>query len=622
MVEIYEEFKSFTISYWPDVFTVSAEKRKAKTINSFEDDYNLFKDITPLENKSYQKTLTRVRRKSREHGAQKKGGYRVGLDFDSTDHNPYKVHNRLIDLKINHILYTTYGNRVVEGKYDGSYRFKVLLYTFVSKDQLKPLTQSLCAHVGKEHKADDMSDNIFFGNHHPKTLEKPICLQYTEGYSPDRTIKFLLESFQETSINDDTQIEKKSDKETYDWELHIQTGGQKYDIDRIKKDIKYVKYEEIGPYSKMQIWHNIGFAFKSTCDDELFEVWDSWCEENCSEYERYDRKENENLWNKPDDTSRPLKDRVTLSTFWQIVKLFKAKAEFQNNDCWTFFSQLAKEKPPEIKYIIKNLIPENSIGFLVGEGGIGKSTFCLELAKTISSGECLYGDENFKSEKGTVVVVNKEDNLIKIHNQVHYIVDHDIEKEKEMYTDFETERVDLPQDKIEYIKNKWENVVRPAWAQSSIRLTVEKKENDEAIKLIINSISKLKKILKDNNRPDIKLIIFDPLNMFHGGDQNNQTDMSSVFSAFQQIQRKFETTVLVCHHKNKTGTFSGSHTLRDSGRFMFYLQKPKDIKLENHINLYVEKSNDAKAGYTALNFIRTDKGLLERSVLPKNETGK
>ena len=164
-------------------------------------------------------------------------------------------------------------------------------------------------------------------------------------------------------------------------------------------------------------------------------------------------------------------------------------------------------------------------------------------------------------------------------------------------------------------------MARPAWAQSNIRLTNQDGEDLEALGAVIGSLKSLQDELIETNRPPLKLVIFDPLNLWHGGDQNFQKDMRFFFSAFQQIQKELNVTVLIVHHMNKTNGFSGSHTIRDSGRFMWYLRPTmigKEIS-DTYIDLYVDKNNDAKANFTPFNFCRTEKGLLDICLLPQKE---
>ena len=244
---------------------------------------------------------------------------------------------------------------------------------------------------------------------------------------------------------------------------------------------------------------------------------------------------------------------------------------------------------------------------------------CLEIAKSIASGRPFFDDPKYTTEAGTVAIINKEDSLVKIHNQVHNVVELDIDRitrvQNKAYGDFGAElpKLEVTPNEKKLIRKRWQNVVRPAWAQSNIRLTDADGENLEALGAIKESLTALKVELLQNNRPDLKLVIFDPMNMFHGGEQNSQRDMAYMFSAFQQIQHEIGVTVLIVHHMNKSNGFSGSHVIRDSGRFMWYLQPLMDGKepSDKFINLYVEKNNDAKANYNALTLIRTDKGLLD-----------
>lgn len=623
----------FKVSMWPSAKAVSEAQRQDIQINSFNDLYNLFsKNIKPVEFKVDQPLITRKRQKSRSRENNDwKPPFIVTLDYDSTEVEPLEVHEILKKEKINHFIVTTWTHKTIETlqkKNDGKNCFKV--FTEVNaetEEELLIVTKGLAALAGKTDvkKVDDISSGIFLGGAHPDFIQYFENYFYNEGMSFEDA-KFYLKA--------SCPAEKElSHNPIDDFEMWDKTQGQKWTPERIKRALSTIKYEEAEGFSKMSIWYSIGYALHSTGNDDLFELWDEWCLENCAEEGVYNREENEKFWAKqtvPDNH----KNLCTLATLWHLEKVFKnkqTKSEIRQST-WGFFDILAKTEPKPVEFLIKDLLISNSIGFLVGEGGVGKSSLCLEVAKSIASGRPFFDDERFTTQAGTVAIINKEDSLNKIHNQIHNLVELDIDrilrKQNEAYKDFDGEvpHKDLSQEEIDVIKSRWSNVARPNWAQSNIRLTDQDGEDLEALGAILASLKSLKEELKATGRPDLKLVIFDPLNMFHGGDQNSQKDMSFMFSAFQQIQNELNTCVLIVHHKNKSQGFSGSHTIRDSGRFMWYLQNKmigKEVS-NDLIELYIEKNNDAKANYVALDFVRTEKGLLDKaniSEAKKDEQG-
>ncbi len=610
-----KDFKAFKISYWPRISSTSEKQRTDISINNFENDFKLFSDIKTIKDKTNQKTMTRIRKRSRNKGEDKtKGGYRVGLDFDNTDATPKDIHQKLKDLEINHILYTTYGNKTKEGKYNGSYRFKVLLYTFVPKKELKTLTQALCGLVNKELKPDDMSEAIFFGGVHPNTLENPQCLQYTQGKTPDQTKQFLLDSYKEeiskvTNTNDDIDDDLV-------FEIYDKTAGQRFNEKDIDDALNIITGEAVSGYNQHDIWIKVLFALRSTQREDIFSKFDDWCQKCYEDVGTYNHDENLRIWEAPDDNRRP-ENRVSLGTLFHLKNIYLEEAKRKDivkSEFMRLGNYLDKIiEPPS--FLVNELIAEKSIGIIAGPSGIGKSSICIGLAKAVSSGDCLLNHENYQTQKGTVVLINKEDSPNKIASIIQK--DFKLEKQKLLLTksEFGDDESIISKEEITKIKSKYDNIVIPPWANDSLlRLSDEKGILNDNLNSVIKSLKKLEKELKDQNKPPIKLITFDPLNMWHGGDQNSQKDMSIIYSAFQQIQKELDTTIILIHHMNKSSGFSGSHVIRDSCRSMFYLRPAKvhpSIDSEKYLEFYVEKHNDARSDYKAFYLKKLNGDLFE-----------
>jgi len=604
---------SFKISYWPSATTTNEKQRTDVDINTFGELAALFKNPKTEPKKIHQKIITRVRQKSRASDNKRtKGKYLITLDYDSVKQEPQTIHDKLKDLEINHFIFTTWSHKSFEKKNNGLNCFKVLLELRVEKNELQKITNALGHVLEKDtNKSDDMSSGIFFGGTHPNHAQDFQFFYYDEG-KPSTHTKTYLENITPKSKNTETPDPLDDDAELLG--QYEKTTGQKYTKERIIKALGVINGRATGQHSEMEIWYKVGFALRSTQDDEYFDIWDNWCCDNYSEKGTYNREENEKFWDKPH--IQKYDDMVSLSTLWYFEKIYNSELEKSKiaSSEFDFFNDLAEQPFQEPPFLIKNLIVENTVGFLTGSGGVGKSTLCLEIAKAISSGESLLGNKKFPTKQGTVILINKEDSKLKIINQIHKNINHDTQNKLRIKHEFEDEGTSLAKEEITKIIDQWSNVARPHWSETTIRLSSDKGEELENIGTLLSNLEKMQQFLKESNRPPIRLIVFDPLNMWHGGDQNSQRDMSFIFSAFQQIQKKLNTTVLVVHHMNKSQGFSGSHTIRDSGRFMFYLRPVKltaSVYSDVFLEFYVDKSNDAKSNYTAMYLKRLEGGILE-----------
>lgn len=611
--------EAFTISYWPNAYSTSEEERVDVVISSIDDLRDMIWPPKIEPDKKNQKIMTRIWQKSRKAGEKKSsGGYLITLDFDAVEKKPKDIADKLAKHEISHIVFTTWGHKVDSEKNKGLNRFKVILPFTVTEKQIRPITSALGHIVGKKvNKTDDLSTNIFFGGVHPNHKKDAQIFVYSKGKNKKDTLNYLknLEILEDVSHPPERISYEDEDEENL--RIYEKTIGQDYTHEEIKEALDDIDGREVGEFSRRDVWLNLCLALKSTQDEELFNIFDDWCRGLYTPTGEFIEGENRTIWDQ-DATGKSSDQLVSLSTFWFIRKLNieKRKREALYIDDYGQISNFYYEPPEEVSFLIKDLIPEKSIGFISGVGGVGKSTLCLEIAKAISSGEPLLGHHDFTTIQGSVLVINKEDRRIKVKNQFINMVNQELAKLSENKKDFEDgDIVELTKSEKDNAVKKWDNVYRPPWADDPfIRLTNNDKENNEDIKFVINSLKKKQEELKELEKPPIRLIIFDPLNMWHGGDQSSQKDMSQIFSVFQKIQKEIDTAVLIVHHMNKTSEYSGSHTIRDSGRFMIYLRPAKVhplIDSKKYLELYIDKSNDAKSGYTAFYLKRLEKGLFD-----------
>ena len=300
--------KPFKISLWPNAKATSARQRQDIQINTFNDLITLVTTVDPIPLKVDQKLMTRRWQESRSRDNKVwSAPYLITLDYDSVDTTIQEVNRKLCELKIHHVLFTTWTHKTIETpqkKNDGKNCFKVLLeLTAKDERELLNLTKGLGALVGKDDikKVDDISSGIFVGGCHPDFEGDFYAHSFSKmGLSDEDTRLLLLENCPK---------EEEKDNTFDDFEQWDKTIGQKYSLERIERALSSIEYEEIADFSKMSIWYSIGYALHSTGNDETFELWDTWCLENCAEEGVYNRDENEKFWAKqtiPDDKKETL----------------------------------------------------------------------------------------------------------------------------------------------------------------------------------------------------------------------------------------------------------------------------------------------------------------------------
>lgn len=606
---------SFNISYWPNASITNSTSRIDVLINNQNDLLNLFNNPTPEPIKTNQKIMTRFRQESRSASNTKKSkNGLITVDFDKSEIAPVEIRNKLIKNNINHICFTTWSHKNNDLNY-----FKILLPYRCCEDQIEQVTKGLTLLVNKKFsKTDDLSTNIFFGGVNPDHKDEFEIYSFAEGLSEKETLNFLLnlgleddkKSSETASLND-----RISDLDEF--ELFDKTIGQKYTLDQIKDALNHITGEQLDNYSVHDIWRDVNLSCASTQNDEVYEILQQWNEKTYTPMGLYNHQENKNLWDR--DSNRHQGTRLTLGTLFHLKKLYEQKNqnEIIKNSDYKRFSDFVLAPLCERNFLINDLIIENTIGCLAGLGGIGKSTLALEIAKSISSGNNFLGIENYTTKKGTVVIANKEDSEQKVQLQIHN--DYAVQEQKKIniksqfvkYEDFD-DVIELTESEKDKLLENYKNIIRPNWSENNLILTDINGIKTENLNSLIDWFKDLQKDLKESNSPPLKLIIFDPLNLWHGGDQNSQKDMASIFSAFQQIQKELNTTILLIHHMNKSGSFTGSNTIRDTARFMFYFRPAKihpSIDSQKYLEFYVDKHNDLKSDYKAFYVKRLDGSL-------------
>lgn len=187
-------------------------------------------------------------------------------------------------------------------------------------------------------------------------------------------------------------------------------------------------------------------------------------------------------------------------------------------------------------WVVKDLIPENSITAIAGSPGSFKTWITLEIARCISQGEKLFG--KFDIEKhGPVVFIDKENHLKHIQKRLKQL-------------GF------VPEYNTIYVTEE--------------NFLIDKEDDFKKLKNMISVI-----------KPS--LIVFDSLVRIHDGDENVSKDIANVMRKFRIITNK-GTSVLFIHHHRKEGaqhkksanSIRGSSDILAGIDCLLLVEKPKD----------------------------------------------
>lgn len=81
-------------------------------------------------------------------------------------------------------------------------------------------------------------------------------------------------------------------------------------------------------------------------------------------------------------------------------------------------SSLAKSSVPNRRWLVRDMIPDRTVSLITGDGGVGKSLLCLQLAVATASGTGWIGAV---PDPGDVLYVSAEDDLDELHRRLAQI---------------------------------------------------------------------------------------------------------------------------------------------------------------------------------------------------------
>lgn len=172
-------------------------------------------------------------------------------------------------------------------------------------------------------------------------------------------------------------------------------------------------------------------------------------------------------------------------------------------------SKLLKWDSGEIKWAIKDLLPENGIAILSGDPKNFKTWSTLHFALCIAEGKPVYN--HFETTKGNVLIIDEEDGYGLLQQRVNIL---SAEEKSKIYFMIMTGF------KINYEEN-------------------------------------MQKVFRYIKKHKIKTIIIDSLVRIHLGDENSSKDIAQLFGELRRITIKGVAILLNHHHRKKSNANKG-----------------------------------------------------------------
>ena len=179
-------------------------------------------------------------------------------------------------------------------------------------------------------------------------------------------------------------------------------------------------------------------------------------------------------------------------------------------------------RPPAQQWMVETLWSEQGVGIVGGEPKCGKSFLALDLAVAVAAGvPCL---RHFRpAGRGAVLLFAAEDAGHIVRRRLEGIAN----AADTAFEELDIAVIDVP------------------------TLRLDRRLDRQRLMETVERI-----------RP--RLLVLDPLVRLHGVDENAVADVAPILGFLREIQRRFETAVLLVHHARKSGATRPGQALRGS----------------------------------------------------------
>jgi len=246
---------------------------------------------------------------------------------------------------------------------------------------------------------------------------------------------------------------------------------------------------------------------------------------------------------------------------WEIINAQKGLS----------FDEILERKP--VEYTIDGFLAKNLAGFLSAEGGVGKTSYLLDLMIHIAGRRSSWMGMTIRSH-GKVYLLSQDDNYEDLKATMSEIVH---AMRNDMAKDDFVEFVNYLGRDLHLISYRdSEDVVELVQVDGNITKKSLAADN------IRNAIQATIDIDGEMARP--VMVAFDTLRTFLGGSANDDRVISVATKAMGKMANDLQTNVVVTHHLSKQGNrsggrnvddMSGSKAISDNSRFVWLLRPVK-----------------------------------------------
>ena len=321
-----------------------------------------------------------------------------------------------------------------------------------------------------------------------------------------------------------------------------------WDIDRVVDEV-LVHLDPDGGYEE---WLKVGMAMhhQSEGDHEWLEAWDKWSAQSY----KWVEGDCAHKWASFSKQRFQGKGAFTLASILKLAQVSakgllaqRHRSNFALVPVGTLIAQ-----PPEVRYLIDQMLEENSLGLYVGESQTYKSFCAIDICACIATGTKWHGRETLQ---GSVIYIAGEG-----HNGISRRV-----KAWEIQSGVSLESAPLH------------------FSNASISMM-----DDVSMKVVTESVQAT---VAKCGIP--KLVVVDTVHRnFGGGDENSTKDWAVVFQHLDALRTCYSCTIILVHHTghNAGDRGRGSSSLRAGMDFEFLFSRV----LGGQIRVECTKSKDSE----------------------------
>ncbi len=195
--------------------------------------------------------------------------------------------------------------------------------------------------------------------------------------------------------------------------------------------------------------------------------------------------------------------------------------------------------PPDLNYVFKGVLLEGTVGVLVAPGAAGKSTFALQLLKSVATGETIIPGFEPASAGKVLGVFCEEDGPL-LHHRIFRIAKRFFPDSGEQYNFNPSQQAFKIASRMHVVSGK---------ARDLRLIELDAKRNPVPTQEYYGLLKMAKQI------DGLKLIVLDPVSRLYTGNENDSTMATLFISLIERLSMETGAAVLLLHHTSKGSSF-------------------------------------------------------------------